>query len=280
MRFVVERDPVRCLERCEPHLVSREAENNIILSMLLAHRVGTSLPADLIFAHIEDAEAVVGCAVVVPPRNLLLSSCAPEVAEQLAIELFATGVRFPGVLGAEEPVVAFVTRWQDVSGVRMTRVQQQGVYTLTKVTAPEDSRGELRRARPEESDRIADWHVDFQREALPHETPDPFSMRAAVERRIERGDVFVWISEDRPVSTASRTRPTRSGIGINAVYTPEEYRGRGFATRLVAGVARILLEEGHRFCFLHTDLSNPTSNALYQRIGFEWVRNFDFFEVA
>jgi predicted GNAT family acetyltransferase len=280
VRFVVERDPARCLERCEPHLVSREAENNIILSLLLAHRVGTSLPGDLVFAHLEDADAVLGCAVLVPPRNLLLSSCASEVAAQLAIELFATGARLPGILGPTEAVEAFVVPWQQASGARMERIQEQGIYVLTKVTSPEDTRGQLRRALPEECDRIADWHVDFEREALPHEAPDPISMRAAVERRIERGDVFVWISDDRPVSTASRTRPTRHGIGINAVYTPDEYRRRGFATSLVAAMAQTLLDEGYHFCYLHTDLANPTSNALYRRIGFEWVRNFVLYSVS
>jgi predicted GNAT family acetyltransferase len=52
------------------------------------------------------------------------------------------------------------------------------------------------------------------------------------------------------------------------VYTPPQLRGRGYATSLVAELSRALLDAGRRFCFLYTDLANPTSNAIYERIGY------------
>jgi predicted GNAT family acetyltransferase len=55
------------------------------------------------------------------------------------------------------------------------------------------------------------------------------------------------------------------------VYTPPGRRGRGYATALVAALSAELLAAGRRFCFLYTDLANPTSNRIYQRIGYERV---------
>ena len=55
-----------------------------------------------------------------------------------------------------------------------------------------------------------------------------------------------------------------------AALAPDE-RGRGFATSLVAAQSRWLLEQGRQFCFLYTDLANPTSNRIYARIGYEPV---------
>ena len=71
-----------------------------------------------------------------------------------------------------------------------------------------------------------------------------------------------------PVSMASATGPTPNGIRVNGVYTPPEHRGRGYATACVAALSARLLAEGRRFCFLFTDAANPTSNAIYQRIGY------------
>jgi predicted GNAT family acetyltransferase len=62
---------------------------------------------------------------------------------------------------------------------------------------------------------------------------------------------------------------------VNAVYTPPEQRGRGFATACVARLSARLLAEGRRQCVLFTDLANPTSNAIYARIGYRGVADFE-----
>ena len=38
------------------------------------------------------------------------------------------------------------------------------------------------------------------------------------------------------------------------------------------------LDSGRRFCFLFTDAANPTSNHIYQEIGYEHVRDVDIWE--
>ena len=98
-----------------------------------------------------------------------------------------------------------------------------------------------------------------------------------VDRRLEDpdGDFAVWEDGGFPVSLAGWGGPTPNGIRIGPVYTPPERRGRGYAGALTAGVTRTLLDAGRRFCFLFTDLSNPTSNALYARIGYEPVADVD-----
>ena len=67
---------------------------------------------------------------------------------------------------------------------------------------------------------------------------------------------------------------TPKGIRIGGVYTPPDERRRGYATALVAEVSRIKLAEGKALCFLFTDLANPTSNSIYQKIGYRPVCDF------
>jgi predicted GNAT family acetyltransferase len=65
-------------------------------------------------------------------------------------------------------------------------------------------------------------------------------------------------------------RVTPNGIRIGPVYTPPEHRRHGYASAVTAGLSSRLLES-RRFCFLYTDLANPTSNKIYEQIGYRRV---------
>ena len=101
---------------------------------------------------------------------------------------------------------------------------------------------------------------------------------AMVDHRLvsPTGGILLWEDGGEPVSLAGWGGPTPNGIRVGPVYTPPELRGRGYATALTAELSQRLLdgrllEGGRRFCFLYTDLANPTSNAIYERIGYRRV---------
>ena len=68
---------------------------------------------------------------------------------------------------------------------------------------------------------------------------------------------------------ASAVADTPNGVRVGYVYTPPPFRGQGYATAAVATLSQRLLERGRRFCCLYADLANPTSNAVYERIGYQ-----------
>jgi predicted GNAT family acetyltransferase len=72
---------------------------------------------------------------------------------------------------------------------------------------------------------------------------------------------------------AKKTRPSANGVVVTNVYTPPQFRNQGYATACVAALCRKLLGEGYSFCSLYTDLSNPTSNSIYTKIGFQPVQD-------
>ena len=88
---------------------------------------------------------------------------------------------------------------------------------------------------------------------------------------MEARAVFLWEVEGETVAMAAAQGETPNGIRVGYVYTPPELRGRRYATTLTAGLTRLLLDRGRRFCFLYTDLANPTSNGIYLRIGYRKV---------
>ena len=147
----------------------------------------------------------------------------------------------------------------------MTEIDGQRLYELEHVTSAVTTPGSLRLAGPADRETMIEWARAFVAELdLVPETSD-----AVVDRRIARGQFWVW-DDDGAVSMASASLPAAGVTRVQNVYTPPELRGAGYATACVEHMSRGLLAAGLR-CVLYTDLGNPTSNAIYRRIGYEAV---------
>ncbi len=149
-----------------------------------------------------------------------------------------------------------------------TVTMRQGLYELTQVVRPAAmAPGTLRPVRAEEVDlvasRMAAFAVDARLPRHEHEV-----LRRSAAARIAGGGLFAWEHEGASVSMAGLQGATRHGIRVGFVYTPPELRGRGYASACVAAVSERALASGKRFCTLYTDLANPTSNSIYQRLGY------------
>ena len=128
--------------------------------------------------------------------------------------------------------------------------------------------GKARRAEPGDIATVHAWATAFTREVLPHDSPPS---EAGLLERLASGRLHLWEVEGRPVALASFVRETRRTGALALVYTPPEWRGRGFGGSVTAAVADAIFEAGKTSVCLYTDLRNPFSNRCYARIGFEVV---------
>jgi predicted GNAT family acetyltransferase len=151
----------------------------------------------------------------------------------------------------------------------------QRIYQLEAVSPVRGVPGSLRRATTADRELVIDWMTAFHAEAGSTAEPRRAALRAA-ETRLDSPDsaLYFWV-DGAPVSMAGYTGPTPNGIRVGPVYTPPEHRRRGYASACVAALSQLLLDDGRRFCFLFTDLSNPTSNHIYQAIGYRPVCDVD-----
>jgi predicted GNAT family acetyltransferase len=186
----------------------------------------------------------------------------------------------PGVLGPCEVARAFTDVW-DRGGHGPGRLaMQQRIYRATTATPPTAVPGRMRSFEPGDREVVVRWLRAFVDEAMPdvavHEDPGRL-----LDRRLDDpdGDFFVWEHDGLAVSLAGYGTPTPNGIRVGPVYTPPEHRRNGYASALVGGMTAALLER-RRFCFLFTDRANPTSNAIYRRIGYEPVGDVDQYRFA
>ena len=117
----------------------------------------------------------------------------------------------------------------------------------------------------------ADWFAAFAREV--DDLGKDEDQSAAAREKISHGGVTLWEAGGAPVAIACNTMPVAGQVRIGPVYTPPELRGHGYASAATAAVSQRLLEAGADEVLLYTDLANPVSNSIYQRIGYRPVED-------
>ncbi len=258
-------------------LVAREAEHNLIFGIAASIREAPEQYTGAPFlATVEDRGTVVAAALRTPPFRLILS----EIDEPAAIAALATATLdedLPGVLGPVGVVEAFVAARTAAGGPAARLHMAERVFSLTAVRQPPPVPGTHRLAGPADRDLVRDWLEGFMVDAFGE--ADPTEVESMTDRWIAGRGRTIWLWEDgAPVSLCASGGPTPNGIRIGPVYTPPGSRGRGYASNVVATVSQDALDAGRRFCFLFTDAANPTSNHIYQEIGYEHVRDVHVYE--
>ena len=143
---------------------------------------------------------------------------------------------------------------------------------MDELIPPRGVDGAMRLADSGDRTLVLEWMTAFTEEAL-HGADDPERIERSVDARLGpggTGGICLWETAGRAVSLAGFGRRTPNGLRI-PVYTPPEHRGHGYGSAVTAAASQIALDRGKRFCFLYTDLANPTSNAIYMRIGYRPV---------
>lgn len=283
MKLTVFNHPGEFLSAVRPHLEAGGAVSHLMygLALGLAAHPERMKTAPFI-AALEDAGAYVLLGLMTPPNKLQVLSLRGErldaACQLLAQELHENAWPLPGVIGPNADSLAFAQAWQALTARTPRLAVHERLYELRQVQPPPLPAGRMRLAGQDDLDLLARWRVDFETEALPGTPPTLDQARENISYRIADGDLLVW-EVGQPRALAGRGRPTPQGASIGPVYTPPEFRGRGYATALTAGLSQRILDEGKQFVVLFTDLGNPVSNSIYQKIGFSPVCDYDMYEL-
>jgi predicted GNAT family acetyltransferase len=266
------------LDAAGPFLADREAEHNLLFGIAanLITDPDRPMTAQPYFAAIRRADEVVAAALMTPPSNVVVSLVDDaEAIPALAADLDRGRVHVPGITAPVEVARAFAGLWSERRGVASQRTIAERVYRAERIVAPRDVRGSTRIATSADRAILVEWVGAFLAEAL--ERSDEDEIVAVVDGALRTGTrvYYLWEHDGRPVSMAGVTGPTPNGIRVGPVYTPPGDRGHGFASAVTAAASQAQLDQGRRFVFLFTDLANPTSNRIYQAIGFEPVIDVD-----
>jgi RimJ/RimL family protein N-acetyltransferase len=239
---------------------------SIVESLRQGHRWSEVAP---VFGWYPDDADVRGAMCVTPPFELLLAAVPDDALAGLVDALRAGRVAVPGVNGVVTTVERFVDAWLPGTDLRARTVFEQRLYALGTLRSPDPPpSGCARPATDADVELATRWLAAFQKEAGVPSTDVATAARAGI------ADRRLWLWDDdggAPVSLASRTPPAAGVSRLAPVYTPPASRRRGYGAAVTAACTADALDRGAENVVLFTDLANPTSNAIYQRIGYRPV---------
>jgi predicted GNAT family acetyltransferase len=253
-------------EIAEP-LYARDPIANTIELTLLAAGV---FPDDSLLLTVWNDGAAVGAALQTPPYPLACNAIPVETMNAVATELIAARPDLIGVRGERSSAVAFAAAWQAITGRETTISTEERLYRLGTLTAPSGVAGTPKDATEGDHDLLVDWVQRFFEDAfgqLQHDRSEEF-----VDNANDAGHRFVlWDVDGTPTSMAMLRVPAAGVSRIGPVFTPRDQRGHGYGSAVTAAAVQVAHRSGTPDVVLFADLANPTSNAIYQRIGFESV---------
>ena len=203
-----------------------------------------------------------------PPHPVLMGHAPVDAAGALAETLLPLYPDLPGVNGSPEVADAFAAAWCRATGTTAEVHRRTRLYRLGTLTPPATA-GTPRAAGAADRDLVLDWFAAFGAE-IGEALPDLPEM---VDDAVGGGLVTLWQVDGVPVSMAAATREVAGVVRVAPVYTPPGARRHGYGGAVTAAVSRAALDAGATDVVLYTDLANPTSNSIYQRLGYRPVHD-------
>lgn len=269
MRIEITTDVAEFRSRTEP-LLLRDPLRHTVISTAVADQLTGLDQLDeeprFVSVHAEDA-AVVGAAMRMPGRDMYLGELPSDSIAAVVHALSGVASDSGGVEGTPETATPFAQRWCDLLNREFRQSAAIRLYRLGALRIPNVA-GSPRRAMDSDTDLCVEWVT-----AMCSEVGIPGLAREAVRARIGAGRWWLWELDGAPVSLAAHQVPVHGWSRIGPVCTPPEHRGHGYASAVSAHVAQVLREDGLNVC-LFADTANPTSNRIYQAIGFHPTHEF------
>jgi predicted GNAT family acetyltransferase len=257
-------------------LMRHEAQNLIPLGNIIIGHEGKDKtdwrdPVNWFMATISDNKGIHLTAIMTPPHNITLYATDNTINPK-AINCLIDGLEnreIPGVMSEKDLSEYFAKEYTLRKGKDFRTTMNQRIYELTAVNPDVKKVGIVRLLNEKDMPFFPYWAEAFYAAESYGKTEMSIPQDAAPYLyRITQKKLYVLEDNKIPVSMAGYTREMQTVIGVAFVYTPPYERRKGYATSIVAQISQFALDKGFNKCVLYTDLANPTSNSIYQKIGY------------
>ncbi|HEU5271985.1 MAG TPA: GNAT family N-acetyltransferase [Jatrophihabitans sp.] len=264
-------DPEEFAAAALPMLLGEPVTYTVALTVLDSVRAGHRYSDQpMTFGWYAERGEVTGAVLQTPPWGLLVIALPAGSEAALAEQLRQRGNSIPEANGAEDAVRRFGAAWVAGTGLGTDVSVRQRLFRLDRLVPPDPApAGSARLAAPADLDLLMDWMRAFRDEAEPR-AGEP--VRSMYQDRTERKLTWFWLDpQGEPVATAGRNVTVAGVSRVGPVYTPPEHRRHGYAAGVTAACTQHALDTDADQVILFTDVSNPTSNGVYQRLGYRPV---------
>ncbi|MFC8878731.1 GNAT family N-acetyltransferase [Streptomyces ardesiacus] len=267
------------LTRAGGFLRSRPALHNTPLTDIEKLRMGrpdAHGPVSAVFGRLEAGGEVHAVFYLTSRGRLGLTPLSVEQTDALAAHLTVLGHSPANVIADHDTATAFADSWQRHTGAAPALFWRTHLYrlgTLTPPQPPPEGRGRLTDGTDRE--QVVRWCREFCVIVGEQPSIDLIDAGSWDDSRFGDRHFTLWETPDGiPVSMAAATSVIGGVVRIDPVYTPAHLRGRGYAGAVTAEASQAALAAGATDVVLFTDPDNPTSNTLYQRMGYVHVADF------
>jgi len=276
MQFKLYTDVLAFYEDTYDILMRHEAQNLIPLgNIIIGHegkdKTGWRDPANWVMATVSDENGIQLTAIMTPPHNMTLYATDNKISDDAVTCLIdgLDGYAIPGVTTEKILAECFSKAYTARKGMTFTITMSQRIYELTKVNPEVRRFGDIRLLKETDMPFFPYWLEAFYAAGSYGKTEMPVPGDEEKYRYyLATQKMYILEENGLPVSMAGYTRLMQTAIGVAYVYTPPYFRGKGYATSCVAQISQMALDKGFKRCVLYTDLKNPTSNNIYQKIGY------------
>ncbi|MFI5954900.1 GNAT family N-acetyltransferase [Cryptosporangium sp. NPDC051539] len=247
------------------------------LATVVSQRADGMLPTepDSVWALIRRAPGIPPdwVATWTPPHLPLVPELDAPAADALVDALLEAGEELPGVTGMSPGPSAVAEAWAARTGGTVRPGTATKLLVLDALVPPDGVPGQLIRADWSYRPWLIRAVLGFERDT-PSDEPAPFTEADAartVDQLLAAGLAWLWEVRGEPVALVSFRGPAGGIYRIGMVYTPPKQRRHGYAAAATAELSQHLLDIGAGGVVLFTDAANPTSNGVYERIGYRAV---------
>ena len=272
MEIVVENSAAAVMAEVSDFLQREEALNNVPLGVLERARAQPDFYRSFVSYTAISEGRVIAYAHSTPPFPMSLAKGEDKGVAGIAQFLMDNRINVEKIMGPESSMNVFLKTF-DPDQDKVLKTEKRGCYRLTQVIEPADTKSQMVLAGDEKLELLIKWYRAFAI-AVEMELDSDEGIANFLRMKINAGDMYLLIHDGVPVTCAVAGRIMPNGRSIGFVYTPEEYRRRGFASSMVAELSKAILNQGFAYVCLFTEMQNATSNKIYQAIGYKWVDGF------
>jgi len=261
------------LNNNENILLEHEAISQLILFNAYQNLITFESGKGMFGAVLEEENTVLLFCNVKPYSLVIYIACQDKdmvnAASITVADFFADNhIPITGIIAKNSVCQSFINHFKKCISCNFNEIRGMDIMEIRKVNEIKPVEGIHRTAVNAESKVITDWMIQFQIEALSSEINYEVALKK-VTNLINNNKIFVYENiEHRIVSMATVTRKLIHGIAISYVFTPEEFRGKGYAAANIYYLSKELLEGGYDFCTLFADKKNLVSNRAYEKVGY------------